>query len=207
MSYVTSRAFFVTLFFSILCAGMFCAFAGDLCGVIYGSDEATEYLRALAPLMPVMFLDTVTDSILKGLGKQFYTMCVNIADAAISVLLVWLLVPRMGVYGYVVVIYVSECVNTVFSIGKLLSMVQLRAHVGKLVFAPLFAAVGAANLAQLLLCRLALPLSWVVVILECLLYIVLYLLLARLVGALGKEELSWVRQIFRGEKKTANTNL
>ena len=202
LSYVTSRAFFVTLFFSILCAGMFSAFAGDLCDAIYRSREAAEYLRALAPLMPVMFLDTVTDSILKGLGKQFYTMCVNIADAAISVVLVWLLVPRMGVYGYIVVIYISECVNTVFSIGKLLSMIELRLHIGKLVLAPLFAAIGAANLSQLLLCRMSLPMSGVTVVLECLLYIALYLLLARLVGALGKEEIAWVKHIFKKEKKS-----
>lgn len=203
VSYVTSRAFFVTLFFSILCAGMFSAFAGDLCDVIYGSREAAEYLRALAPLMPVMFLDTVTDSILKGLGKQFYTMCVNIADAAISVLLVWLLVPRMGVYGYIVVIYVSECINTVFSIGKLLSMVELRFNIGKLVFAPLFAAVGAANLGKVVLSRIALPLSWLGVVFECLLYIALYLLLSRLVGALGKEELAWAKSVLHTEKNTA----
>ena len=135
--YVTARAFYVTELFSILAAGLFAVFAEDFCGVIYQSTEAAAYLRALAPLIPVMFLDTVTDSILKGLGKQVYTMCVNIADAAISVLLVWLLVPRMGVYGYIIVLYVSECVNTVCSIGKLLSLTHLRVRLWKLLLAPL----------------------------------------------------------------------
>ncbi len=197
VAYVTARAFSVTLFFSILCAGMFCAFAGDLCEAIYSSREAAEYLRALAPLMPVMFLDTVTDSILKGLGKQVYTMCVNIADAAVSVLLVWLLVPRVGVYGYILVIYVSECINTVFSIGKLLSMVDVRFRVGKWLLAPLFAAIGAANAAQLLLRRLAPSGQVAHTVAACLLYTALYLCIARLVGALGKEELAWAKGIFR----------
>lgn len=202
VSYVTARAFSVTLFFSILCAGMFAAFAGDLCDTIYHSREAAEYLRALSALLPVMFLDTVTDSILKGLGKQFYTMCVNIADAAISVFLVWLLVPRIGVYGYIVVIYISECINTVFSIGKLLSMVEIRFSVGKWLLAPLFSAIGSANLANLLLTWMQIPFSTLRTVFSCGLYILLYLLLARLCGAIGKEDLAWAKQIVRPAQKT-----
>ena len=202
VAYVTARAFSVTLFFSILCAGMFAAFAGDLCDAIYGSREAAEYLRALSPLVPVMFFDTVTDSILKGLGKQFYTMCVNIADAAISAALVWLLVPRIGVYGYILVICISECVNTVCSVGKLLAMVPLRFRIGKWLLAPLLAAVGAANLSRLLLHMANIPFSVARTVSECLLYCILYLLLGRLLGAIGKEELRWVRSLL-GEKKTS----
>lgn len=197
VAYVTSRAFFVTLFFSILCAGMFSTFSSEICTVIYGSAEAAQYLRALAPLMPIMFLDTVTDSILKGLGKQFYTMCVNIADAAISALLVWLLVPQIGVYGYIVVIYVSECVNTVFSIGKLMTLVNFKVKVPKILFMPLLSAIGAANLLHFALSRISITLSWGTLILQCLMYILLYFVLARMLGALGKEELIWAKRLIK----------
>ncbi len=197
VAYITSRAFFVTLFFSILTAGMFGAFAGDICEVIYGSREAAEYLRALAPLMPVMFLDTVTDSILKGLGKQFYTMCVNIADAAISVVLVWLLVGRIGVYGYIIVIFVSECINTVFSIGKLMTLVDFKVNIRKILLCPLVSAVVAANIAQLVMSKTVFAMSWGTLIFECLLYIVVYFTVARLLGALGKEEITWAKRIVK----------
>ncbi|MBQ4556224.1 MAG: polysaccharide biosynthesis protein [Clostridia bacterium] len=196
VAYITSRAFFTTLFFSILCAGMFCTFAGDICTVIYGTHEATEFLRALAPLMPIMFLDTVTDSILKGLGKQFYTMCVNIADAAISALLVWLLVGRIGIYGYIIVIYVSECINTVFSIGKLLTLVDFKPHVKKLVLLPLISAVGASNILYFLLRNFDLAATWPTLIFKCALYVMLYLLIARVTGSIGKEETAWVKRLF-----------
>ena len=199
VAYVTSRAFFTTLFFSVLCAGMFCTFAKDICNVIYKSDEAAEYLRALAPLMPIMFLDTVTDCILKGLGKQFYTMCVNIADAAISVIFVWLLVPRIGVYGYIVVIYVSECVNTVFSIGKLMTLVDFKVNVKKILLCPLISAIGAANLLNLILSRLSFPLSWATLVFECVLYVAMYFLLSRIIGAIGKDEIMWVKGMFKRE--------
>lgn len=200
VAYVTTRAFYVTELFSILAAGLLSVFATDFCTVIYGDGTAAEFVRALAPLMPVMFLDTVTDSILKGLGKQVYTMCVNIADAAVSVLLVWLLVPRMGVYGYIVVLYVSECINTVCSIGKLLTLTRLRVRVGKLLVAPLLAAVGAGNLSAYLLSCLAPPQGAWTLLGECLLFAGLYFTLARLLGAVGKEETAWVKKLLQKEK-------
>ncbi len=197
VSYVTSRAFYVTEFFSILTAGMLSAYAYDFCAVIYGSGEAAELLRALAPLMPVMFLDTVTDSILKGLGKQFYTMCVNIADAAISVLLVWLLVPRMGIYGYIAVLFISECINTVFSIGKLLSMVELKVSLKRTVFIPLICAVGSANLLHPIFGSLFTSPSPLSLIVKCLLYVALYFLLSVALGSLTKEEAKWIKGLIK----------
>ncbi len=197
IAYVTSRAFFVTLFFSILVAGMFSAFSGDICEVIYGSKEAAQYLKSLAPLMPVMFLDTVTDSILKGLGKQFYTMCVNIADAAISVLLVWLLVPRVGVYGYIAVIFISECVNTVFSIGKLMTLIDFKINIKKFLVCPLISAIATANIVRLIMSKALFAMSWGTLIFECVFYIAVYFTLARLLGALGNEEFSWIKRIVK----------
>lgn len=193
--YVTTRAFYTTLLFAFPIAGMFAAFSTDFCVVVYGSREAAAYLRVLAPLLPVMFLDTVTDSILKGLGKQVYTMCVNIADAAVSVLLVWWLVPRVGVYGYVAVLYISECVNTVCSIGKLLSVAPPRLKLWKLVFAPLLAVLAASRIAVLCMRLLALPLCAWTLLLECAILLALYLLFARILGALGKEEIQWLRKV------------
>ncbi len=197
LEYVTARAFQVTLFFSILCAGMFITFGGDICEVIYGSGEATDYLCALAPLMPVMFLDTVTDSILKGLGRQVYTMWVNIADAAISALLVWILVPKIGVWGYIVVIYISEIVNTVFSIGKLLSLIDFKPKVAKLLFLPLLSAIFTANFMYFILSKIYTASSAIKLIIECIVYTAVYFAISRIIGALGKEELAWTKKIVK----------
>lgn len=203
VAYVTSRAFSVTLFCSMLAAGFFGAFASDICRAVYGDTEAATYLRMLAPLMPVMFLDTVTDSILKGLGKQFYTMCVNIADAALSVAMVAWLVPRMGIVGYIAVIYVSECVNTLFSIGKLLACVDLRPRPCKWVLAPLAAAVGAARLSVRIIGALGLPASFWTLALSFVCFFSLYAALCALLGAWGREELRWLKNIFRKERKAS----
>ena len=47
-----------------------------------------------------MYLDTATDAMMKGLGEQVYSMKINVADAAISVLLIALLIPHFGIGGF-----------------------------------------------------------------------------------------------------------
>ena len=87
---------------------------------IYKSAEIGQYLRRLAWLMPIMYLDSVTDGILRGLGEQVYAMGVNIADSLVSVILVWYLIPRHGVAGYLFMVAFTEIFNFAASLGRLL---------------------------------------------------------------------------------------
>jgi O-antigen/teichoic acid export membrane protein len=66
-----------------------------------------------------MYLDHVTDSILKGIGEQVFSMWINVTDSLLSVFLVWLLIPRLGIMGYAVVIMIMETYNFAFSYYKL----------------------------------------------------------------------------------------
>lgn len=116
---VSLTAVRMAIIFSVGVSGVMSFFGYELGAGVYGSGEAGNYIRILAPLVPLMFLDTTVDCILKGLGEQVYTMKVNIIDAAICLVFVLLLVPRMGIMGYVVVIYVSEAVNATMSICRM----------------------------------------------------------------------------------------
>ena len=78
-------------------AGLF-AFAMPLGQAVYHSDEAGRYIRLLAPLLPIMYTDMVTDGCLKGLGEQMWSMGVNILDSALGVLLVPVLVLALLVW-------------------------------------------------------------------------------------------------------------
>ena len=116
---VSLSAVRLVLAFSIGVSGALGFFGYELGVGVYGSGAAGNYIRVLAPLVPLMFFDTTVDCILKGLGEQVYTMKVNIIDAAICLVFVVLLVPRMGIMGYVVVIYVSEAVNLMLSVLRM----------------------------------------------------------------------------------------
>ena len=138
------------LIFSIGAAGIMTSFGQELGEVICGSAEAGHYIRLLAPLIPIMYVDSSVDAFLKGMGEQVYSMNVNIIDALCSVILVWLLLPRMGLAGYIIAIYATETLNTTLSLCRMLRMSRMRVRLWSQVFAPLLAVVGATVLCRLI---------------------------------------------------------
>lgn len=194
ISYMIGRVWSLSLLFSIGVAGILLSFSGTIGEALYPGTQTAHYLRILAPLIPIMYVDTATDAILKGLGEQVYCMKVNIADALLSVVLVTLLIPRLGILGYVVTIYVSELLNTVLSVHRLLCIRPLQVKLFKWVYKPLFSIVGATAAARLLLSRIGrLPQSPFAVISLCsALTLALYLLLLLLTGGLEREDLRWL---------------
>lgn len=145
--HISERAIRATLLFAILAAAVLLSSASEIGQLFYHSDEAGRYIRLLAPVVVLMYLDTTVDAILKGLGYQVYSMFVNIADSLLSILLVLLLLPRMGAVGYVLVVILAELFNLSLSLLRLLLAVSPRIPLFCTLVAPTLAAVGAATLA------------------------------------------------------------
>ena len=97
-----------------------------------------------------MYMDTVTDGMLKGLGQQLYTMGVNIADAALSLAMVFWLLPIYAVKAYIFMIFTTECINFILSMLRLVRMAEVRINFGD-ILVPLICSLLAVNVAQLLL--------------------------------------------------------
>lgn len=149
-----NKALLFTFAFASCVAGVMISYSGQLGRVIYNSTEAGRYIRMLAPIIPIMYLDTVVDCMLKGLGYQVYTMTVNIIDAAISVVGVLIFIPRLGIIGYVVLISLSELINASASYLKLSSVLKLRLSVSSLVIIPTLCSVLACTVTRILYSKL-----------------------------------------------------
>ncbi|MBQ8858818.1 MAG: oligosaccharide flippase family protein [Clostridia bacterium] len=199
IAYMTARALVCTLLFGVLCAGVLGAGAEEIGLLFYKNGEAGRYIRMLAPVVVIMYLDTVTDCILKGLGYQVYTMGVNIVDSLLSILLVVLLLPRFGAAGYVYVVILAELFNFSLSLARLCSILPLRLPLFRFLFAPVAAVIGATCLVRLLL-----PSAGTVALLvgHILLAVVLYLILLLLLGSVRVEDIRWLGGILpRAEKR------
>ena len=120
---IGSEAVNTTLTFAAVCAVFLFVFAEELGYTVYDSYSAGYYVAMLAPIVPIMYLDHVTDAMLKGVGEQVYSMWVNISDSLISIVLVWTLIPRLGILGYAIAIIGMEAYNFI------LSALRLRRHV------------------------------------------------------------------------------
>ena len=186
---LASKIITPALVFSFGIAGLMACFGYELGEAIYGSREAGTYIRILAPLIPIMYVDSSVDAFLKGMGEQVYSMNVNIIDAGASVLLVWLLLPRMGLWGYVIAIYVTETLNTTLSLCRMLRMSAMPVSLWKQVFGPLLCIIGATTLCRLGGIILHRPIGGTVdLILHITVCIAVYLVLLALTKVFGKVE-------------------
>ncbi len=194
--HISRQVFRATLIFAVGTATIMAAFSQELGLALYGSAEAGEYILMLAPVIPVMYLDTAADSMLKGLGRQNYCMRVNVADAAISVLLVWTLVPALGVKGYAATIIISELINAGFSVWKLLSVTGLKPELPRWVLRPLASATAAAAAVG---CVLDVS-SGAEVALAIIASTALYVAFLLVTGAVNAEDLGYMGGIFGREQ-------
>ena len=108
----------------------------------------------------------------------------NVADAAISMVLVYLLLPVFGIKGYILVIVLSEVFNFSLSLGRLIRVAKFEVDLIERVVKPLLCA-AIAVLAARVLSRAGLPLPGSPIgaaLLPVLVSAVCYLLLLHLVG-------------------------
>ncbi len=199
--YIAGRVWQFSLLFSVGVAGILIGFSGQLGQALYSSNEAGYYIGLLAPLIPIMYLDHTTDALLKGLGQQLYSMVVNIVDAGISTLLVWVLVPRYGIGGYIFVIIAMEIINFGLSATRMLELSGMKPRIFAWIVKPLLCIIGASTLSRLAFSVLPLPLSPALSLTLCIAATaVAYILLLKLIGAFESEDQAWLKGIF---KKTA----
>lgn len=144
MRRLASEAFSKTLIYAIAISVFLYLFSEELGYVIYDSYSAGAYIAVLAPVIPIMYLDHVTDSVLKGIGEQVYSMWVNITDSLLSIILVWFLIPKMGIMGYAVCIIIMEGYNFILSACRLFSKIKFKISVMESIVFPAISAFVAA---------------------------------------------------------------
>ncbi len=206
---ISKRIIQPALLFSFGVAGIMSCFSNELGMLLYNSEEAGMYIRQLAPLIPIMYVDSSVDAVLKGMGEQVYSMNVNIADALCSVVMVWLLLPHMGLQGYVITIYVTETLNTTLSLTRMLRVSRMEIHLKKQVFGPLLCIIGATCIVRL--CGIVLPIPYPDTALSLTVCILLttglYLGLLRLTGMIGREEWQQIKSLLphKSSKQVSDT--
>ena len=186
-----SRSIHITLAASILIGGLFLLFAPQLGDIIYHSEEVGYLLRALAPIVPFMYLESVCDGILKGLNQQVSSFAYSLADSVSRILLILALVPFKGMQGFLAVMVFSNILTSSLNIRRLLQITGLRLRLVQWIFKPLLslAAAGAASLPLFsALDGAGLPLLFAAgfsILLACFVYLIVLFL----TGGIRKEDL------------------
>lgn len=130
----------ITLLGAIFAGGLFTVLGRELGVLLYSDDTVGLLLLILGPLTPVMYLDSVVTAMLKGLGQQVHSLWYTAADSVIRILLIWLLLPRYGLAGFLFVMVVSNLLTCSLSTERLLSVSHIRLQWGRWIILPALAA-------------------------------------------------------------------
>ena len=169
--------------------------------LVYNNAETAQYIRIMAPLIPVMYIDGTVDAILKGTGHQVYSMNVNIADALTACLFAIFLIPKMGIWGYVISIYATEIMNTALSLLKMISISGMKIRLFHQLFMPILCIIGATNGSKLLLNIFSHPFSPIIELtLHISLTMLIYILLLLTTKTIGSDEWEFLNASLMSQK-------
>ena len=150
---LTDKCLRLCLLFAATVAGLFYVTAPYLGELLYHSAEAGRLLRVFAPMILMLYLDTLTDGMLKGLAEQLPCVRYNTLSSVLDVILLPILLPTWGIGGYVATFVFTHAINLALSLRRLLKVTGHRFSVDAW-FKPLLC---------LLLCLIfcgALPRAW-----------------------------------------------
>lgn len=143
--------------------------------LIYGENDIGFLLCALSPIVPLMYLDSICDGILKGLDQQTFTFRTAISDSLIRIVLILLLLRRQGLVGFIAIMYFSNFLTCFLNVGRLIKKSNAKIDYIKFVFVPGCVALCITQILKLLLTNLTnlslLLYTCVFCVLSCVLYI------------------------------------
>lgn len=196
MNYIIGRVYHIGILFSICMMWIFLRFSSEFGILIYQSDEAAYFIRCLALLAPFFYLDLITDTMIKGLGRHMSTMKYNLITSLTSVVLLYLLLPRYAITGYLITVYCSKILNFTLSLNKLIHISELRIGLFDILKAVL-CVIASSQLADLvvgLLPTYSEPFSLLV---QIVLMIFFYILTLRLFACVSREDIAWCKSLLK----------
>ncbi len=173
----------ITTLVGMLFGAIFWGVGKEIGYIIYKDFDVGVLLVALSPIVPLMYLDSICDGILKGLDQQAFTFKTSISDSAIRIVLIIFMLPRFSLWGFIIIMYFSNLLTCSLNVGRLIKISNAKINLLKTVLLPLAASLLSTSAMRLILLRLEfLNCFWYVVIF-CLLSVALYFLILFSLGA------------------------
>lgn len=186
ISYLVRRCLQVAMLYGLLFGGLEYLLSDWLCIRLYQNTDAANFLRLYSLLIPMLYCDTITDAMTKGLGQQKICVRYNILTSALDVLFLYRLLPEHGMLGYYISFTITHLLNFALSLRRLLKITG--ESIAFYIPALSVSAAGAAVLGASTLPSPALQVVGFVGILWSLLC---------LFGITGKDDLRWLRGLLR----------
>ncbi len=182
IQHLVKKSLHLAMLYGTACGGILFLCARDLGLALYESEEAGTYLTWFSLLAVMLYCDTVTDAMIKGLGQQKASVRYNIFTNLLDVSFLYILLPKYGIAGYFASFLITHVINFCLSLGRLVKISEIQIPWRTPVLTAAAAGIG------LWICRFV-PNPWMrsgcyLVILGCLLF---------LTKVLGKKDILWLK--------------
>lgn len=162
--------------------GVLFFFCGENLGiVIYKDPFVGKLLKYLSPIVPLMYLDSIADGLLKGLDCQMITFKNSVLDSLLRIILIFVFVPIYGFSAFLVIMYLSNFLTCFLNLFKLFKLCNIKINIINSVILPVLFAVFSGLISNMLTINLKIPIIINILIL-CLFSSVLYIFLLEICG-------------------------
>lgn len=142
-----STAYEYSMLIGIFCLGAFLIWGNQAGTLLFGVPEVGVYVTAFAWICPFLYISTTLASILNGLGKTKQTLFLDVSCHLLKILLIVLLIPRMGITGFLLSFLVSEILLALMSATFLNNLYSVPFDVFQFVVKPVFSLAVSAGVA------------------------------------------------------------
>ena len=99
-------------------------FGKDAAILLYHDAQAGRYVQVLGFVAPFMYLESMVDAILKGMGEQLATFRYSVLDSILRIAGILWLMPQYGMPGFLAVMTASNLLTCGLNTGRMVR--QLR---------------------------------------------------------------------------------
>lgn len=110
--------------FSLAAGVGFVLLGAPLAGFIYRDAKVGRYVQLLGFVAPFMYLESMVDGVLKGLGEQLATFRYSLFDSVFRIAAIWLVVPQYGMMGFLGVMAVSNLMTCGLNMRRMMKQIK-----------------------------------------------------------------------------------
>ena len=121
---LTERLTKYTLIFAIFASAVLMRFGSNIGNIMGGGVLAGKMITIIAPVVPFIYMEIILEALIKGMGLQGFSSLNYLAEYAVRISVVLILVPKLGFYGIVASYYSSNI------IGNCARFIKVMKHTG-----------------------------------------------------------------------------
>ncbi len=112
------KSFLLSLFTGLSVTVIFFMFGREISYIIYKSYEVEKTLKLFSVTVTPFYINMCMGGVLNGLGKQNFLLVTGIISGVSRFVMIFFLVPKWGVYGYVASLFIVEMLMLILNLLK-----------------------------------------------------------------------------------------